>query len=144
MSGVMKANFEAVHQEVSPDGKYKPRGPMMTIQPVATARLIENDTPQPVRSEVSLDVKWKPRGPMMTIQPVATAQLIENDDTPPPPAKPDYSHFIGKHITEIHVFSLPRPHRILRPGDKMTMDYRPERLNISLDGEDIIRFVRWG
>jgi hypothetical protein len=37
-----------------------------------------------------------------------------------------------------------RPTRVLRPGDAMTMDYRPDRLNIYLDDDGSLVEVRAG
>jgi hypothetical protein len=34
--------------------------------------------------------------------------------------------------------------RVLRPGDAATMDFRPDRLNIELDGNDVIQSLRCG
>ncbi|KAI9376765.1 peptidase inhibitor I78 family-domain-containing protein [Aspergillus egyptiacus] len=39
---------------------------------------------------------------------------------------------------------LPESHRIVKPGDMMTMDHRPERLNIHVDENDNVRDVRYG
>ncbi|KAL2872109.1 uncharacterized protein BJX67DRAFT_341531 [Aspergillus lucknowensis] len=39
---------------------------------------------------------------------------------------------------------LPESHRILRPGDFKTMDFKPERLNIHVDENDNVRDVNYG
>ena len=39
---------------------------------------------------------------------------------------------------------LPESHRIVKPGDFTTMDYRPERLNIHLDENENVRDVNYG
>ena len=41
-----------------------------------------------------------------------------------------YQVLVGQQIGEIHTASLPDPHRIYGRGDMVTMDYRPDRLNI--------------
>ncbi|KAL4868335.1 hypothetical protein BDV12DRAFT_169808 [Aspergillus spectabilis] len=39
---------------------------------------------------------------------------------------------------------LPESHRILKPGSSMTMDHRPDRLNIHVDENDNVRDVNYG
>lgn len=46
-----------------------------------------------------------------------------------------YQVLVGQQASEIDEASLPVPHRIYGPGDAVTMDYRPNRLNIVV-GED--------
>ena len=41
-----------------------------------------------------------------------------------------YQVLIGQRTVEIHEPSLPRPYRIYARGDAVTMDHRPDRLNI--------------
>ncbi|KAE8346740.1 hypothetical protein BDV24DRAFT_158371 [Aspergillus arachidicola] len=57
----------------------------------------------------------------------------------------------GKTITEgtsdVTSFAkkdLPQSHRIVKPGDMMTMDYRPERLNVHLDDKGTVHDVNFG
>ncbi|EAL90318.1 hypothetical protein KXW98_008685 [Aspergillus fumigatus] len=61
------------------------------------------------------------------------------------------SKLVGKKISDstsdVTTFAkkdLPEHHRVLRPGDAMTMDHRPERLNIHLDEEDKVKDVHFG
>ncbi|KAL5691908.1 hypothetical protein ACP6JE_000376 [Aspergillus fumigatus] len=59
------------------------------------------------------------------------------------------SKLVGKKISDStsDTFAkkdLPEHHRVLRPGDAMTMDHRPERLNIHLDEEDKVKDVHFG
>ncbi|GFF77377.1 hypothetical protein IFM47457_04387 [Aspergillus lentulus] len=61
------------------------------------------------------------------------------------------SKLAGKKISDstsdVNTFAkkdLPEHHRVLRPGDGMTMDHRPERLNIHLDEEDKVKDVHFG
>ncbi len=49
-------------------------------------------------------------------------------------------YLTGQSIGEIDVATLPQPRRIIRPGEAVTMDYREDRTNIELDGND--RVVR--
>ncbi|KAL2832082.1 peptidase inhibitor I78 family-domain-containing protein [Aspergillus cavernicola] len=39
---------------------------------------------------------------------------------------------------------LPESHRIVKPGDAVTMDHRPERLNIHVDENENVHDVRFG
>ncbi|KAL4893885.1 hypothetical protein BDV59DRAFT_176379 [Aspergillus ambiguus] len=57
----------------------------------------------------------------------------------------------GKKISEsandVNSFpkkDLPESHRILNPGDPMTMDHRPDRLNVHLDKSGIVHDVNFG
>ncbi|KAI9041561.1 uncharacterized protein KD926_006635 [Aspergillus affinis] len=57
----------------------------------------------------------------------------------------------GKKISDspsdVNTFAkkdLPESHRIIKPGDAMTMDYRQERLNIHLGEDDIVHDVNFG
>ncbi|KAE8378106.1 peptidase inhibitor I78 family-domain-containing protein [Aspergillus bertholletiae] len=57
----------------------------------------------------------------------------------------------GKTITEetsdVTSFAkkdLPKSHRILKPGDMMTMDFRPDRLNVHLDDKGTVHDVNFG
>ncbi|BAE64245.1 unnamed protein product [Aspergillus oryzae RIB40] len=57
----------------------------------------------------------------------------------------------GKTITEgtsdVTSFAkkdLPQSHRIVKPGDMMTMDYKPERLNVHLDEQGTVHDVHFG
>ncbi|KAE8135493.1 hypothetical protein BDV38DRAFT_139989 [Aspergillus pseudotamarii] len=57
----------------------------------------------------------------------------------------------GKTITEgtsdVTSFAkkdLPESHRILKPGDMKTMDYKPERLNVHLDDKGTVHDVNFG
>lgn len=50
-----------------------------------------------------------------------------------------YQVLVGQPVGGVHTDSLPRPHRVYGPGDAVTMDYRPDRLNIIVgDGGEII------
>ncbi|EAU38845.1 conserved hypothetical protein [Aspergillus terreus NIH2624] len=61
------------------------------------------------------------------------------------------SKLAGKKISDstsdVNSFSkkdLPESHRILKPGDAMTMDHRPDRLNVHLDQSGIVHDVNFG
>ena len=59
------------------------------------------------------------------------------------PSQP-YQVLLGQQVGEIDRASLPAPHRIYGPGDAVTMDYRPERLNIVVDEDDTVVEVKCG
>ncbi len=67
------------------------------------------------------------------------------DDAPPPVmAEPDCSAFeawVGKPVDVEAVKATGRAYRILKPGDAMTMDFSPERINVETDekGEMVVR-----
>ena len=54
---------------------------------------------------------------------------------PQPCAAEAYQVLVGQPVGGVHTDSLPRPHRVYGQGDPVTMDYRPDRLNIVV-GED--------
>ncbi|WP_421858297.1 I78 family peptidase inhibitor [Oceanicaulis sp.] len=58
---------------------------------------------------------------------------------PQPCAAEAYQVLVGQPVGGVHTDSLPRPYRVYGPGDAVTMDYRPDRLNIVVgdDGEII-------
>jgi hypothetical protein len=43
------------------------------------------------------------------------------------------AYLVGQDIDEVDTATLPRPHRIIRPGMAVTMDYREDRTNFELD-----------
>ncbi|EAW07845.1 uncharacterized protein ACLA_025620 [Aspergillus clavatus NRRL 1] len=54
---------------------------------------------------------------------------------------------ISDSTSDVQTFAkkdLPESHRILRPGDAMTMDHRPDRLNVHLDEQDVVKDVNFG
>jgi len=65
-----------------------------------------------------------------------------------PPAMPgpdacgasDLQHLLGQPRKTLEGENITAPMRILPPGSAMTMDYRPDRVNVELDaGGDILR-----
>jgi hypothetical protein len=81
------------------------------------------------------------------------SMLGRGDSAPPPPLAPEApdmcgasarDYLLGQPIREIHLGSLGEHVRVIRPGDAVTMDYRPDRLNIELSEEDVILRVRCG
>lgn len=47
-------------------------------------------------------------------------------------------YLIGQHIGQIDLESLARTVRPIRPGQPVTMDHRPDRVNLDLDGDGVI------
>ncbi|WP_203293457.1 I78 family peptidase inhibitor [Maricaulis parjimensis] len=48
------------------------------------------------------------------------------------------AYLIGQAIGEVDLDSLAGNIRVIRPGDAVTMDHRPDRLNLDLDADDVI------
>ena len=75
---------------------------------------------------------------------------------PPPPQPPEedacgasrLGRFVGKEsslvMAEIASSAAGRPIRTVRPGDAVTMDHRPDRLNVELDTRGRITRLRCG
>jgi len=59
-------------------------------------------------------------------------------------AADQYQMLVGQPIGEVHTDSLPQPLRVYGPDQMVTMDYRPDRMNIVLDADDIVVEVRCG
>lgn len=63
-------------------------------------------------------------------------QTDVHSDVPPPSrevfvdAECDFEGWVGKPLDETGLKNTGRPYRILKPGDMMTMDHSPERINV--------------
>lgn len=55
-----------------------------------------------------------------------------------------YRALIGQPIEEIDIDALPRPLRVYPTGSRITMDYRPERLNVVVGTDGNVVRVRCG
>lgn len=88
---------------------------------------------------------------------LATACQSESPaETPPPPKPPaedtcgtaKVSRFLGQEATAAIEAEISAdtagPTRTIRPGDAVTMDFRPDRLNIELDESGKIKRLRCG
>ncbi|MGR3659754.1 MAG: I78 family peptidase inhibitor [Paracoccaceae bacterium] len=53
-------------------------------------------------------------------------------------------YLIGQDKSVVQTLQFSDPVRVLNPGDIMTMDFNPHRLNIMLDNAGIITEVRCG
>jgi len=68
---------------------------------------------------------------------------VEAPAGPPPEAgacaADAFQVLIGQPVGEVHQESLPMPHRIYERGDAVTLDHRPDRLNIVVgDGGTVV------
>lgn len=52
--------------------------------------------------------------------------------------------FVGQHVSALETVMLLGQVRVIRPGQMVTMDYLPTRLNIDLDNRDVISRLRCG
>ncbi|MBI1265383.1 MAG: peptidase inhibitor I78 [Alphaproteobacteria bacterium] len=59
-------------------------------------------------------------------------------------AAEQYQVLVGQRVDDIHTESLPSPRRVYAQGDMVTMDYRPDRLNIVTDARGVVIEVRCG
>ena len=53
----------------------------------------------------------------------------------------DLQVLVGQSATVLETMKFAQPVRILRPGMAVTMDYRPDRLNIEIDAQEKIARV---
>lgn len=79
----------------------------------------------------------------------SSGPLAQQEETVIPsmePAPCDFAAWNGlsRDAVEARVKETGRPNRILRPGQPMTMDYRPDRINVELDDNDIVVRVSCG
>lgn len=86
--------------------------------------------------------------------PVETAAVTPAPVDPAPPATDpaladtcnmtQYAALIGKPATDAGVPPAGATVRIIKPGDQVTMDFQPTRLNVDVDAAGIITGVRCG
>lgn len=55
-----------------------------------------------------------------------------------------YRDLVGRAVGEIDLDALPKPLRVHAVGSPITMDHRPERMNIVVGGGNLVRAVRCG
>lgn len=86
-----------------------------------------------------------PETPVMPAASTPEAPPVAETPTMPPEdacKATSYAALIGKPITEPGVPAEGPDVRYLRPNSQMTMDFRPDRLNIEIDASDIITGFR--
>jgi hypothetical protein len=59
-------------------------------------------------------------------------------------AAEQYQVLVGQRVDDVHTDSLPSPRRVYAQGDMVTMDYRPDRLNIVTNARGVVIEVRCG
>ncbi|MFN3835240.1 MAG: I78 family peptidase inhibitor [Glycocaulis sp.] len=80
------------------------------------------------------------------------ATMTDSEDTEPVVvdrsggecAAPQFQLLVGQLRGEIDVSTLPVPYRIYGRGDAVTMDYRPDRMNIVIGDNDRVERVSCG
>ena len=56
----------------------------------------------------------------------------------------DYANLIGQDATALERVLLLGPVRVIRPGDAVTMDFRPDRVNFKISEDETIRAIDCG
>lgn len=76
----------------------------------------------------------------------ALPQNIADENIPPPPSREDFTDdscdfeaWVGQKLDEEAVKATGRPHRIVKPGDAMTMDFRQDRINVEHEDGKVTR-----
>lgn len=81
---------------------------------------------------------------------LAGCTMTGPDAEPGPSETPDtcdaarFGDLIGQDVTALERRLHLGPVRVIRPGDMVTLDFRPERLNIRIDDNDVIESVECG
>ena len=71
-------------------------------------------------------------------------------DPPLPPQLEDtcgataFATLIGQNATALERVLLLGPVRVIRPGDAVTMDFRPDRVNFKIDDNETIQAIDCG
>ena len=67
------------------------------------------------------------------------------EDTMPGACDPDdFAHLIGQPRAAVEALTFDGPMRIIPPGARVTMDFRPDRINFDLDENGVVTRVRCG
>ena len=71
---------------------------------------------------------------------------IADENIPPPPNREDFTDescafdsWIGTKLDEETIKAEGRPYRIVKPGDAMTMDHNPDRINVEHSDGTVMR-----
>ncbi|SDE60873.1 I78 family peptidase inhibitor [Limimaricola pyoseonensis] len=81
---------------------------------------------------------------LLLLAPLLAAACASAPAAPPPPDRPQmpvedscaaapYARLIGQDATALERELILRPVRVIRPGDAVTMDFLPTRLNFEID-----------
>ncbi|MEZ5815032.1 MAG: I78 family peptidase inhibitor [Alphaproteobacteria bacterium] len=107
--------------------------------------------PHELRSSASATSNTGRRG-RVSVDNAAIAPLVRNPDARRSPADAqgascDFSSWVGMKVEQGMLDALKdakRPYRVLKPGDMMTMDHAPARVNFDLDNAGTITRVWCG
>ncbi len=55
-----------------------------------------------------------------------------------------FANLIGQEATALETTLLLGPVRVIRPGDMVTMDFRPDRVNFKIDANEVILAIDCG
>lgn len=93
----------------------------------------------------------------ITIAPLALALVAAcSTQTPVAPADPfpvgaadtcgaaPYTNLIGQNVTALEKVLILRQVRVIRPGDAVTEDFRPVRINFDISANETIRAITCG
>ena len=80
-------------------------------------------------------VDWHVRGE-------CSPQAIDLSDQPSCAAE-DLQGYVGQALSAVDP-EIVAGARVIRPGDAVTMDYRPDRLNVYLDSQDVVERINCG
>ncbi|MEL6838134.1 MAG: I78 family peptidase inhibitor [Pseudomonadota bacterium] len=56
----------------------------------------------------------------------------------------DYANLIGQDVTSLEKVLILGPVRVIRPGDMVTMDFLPDRINFGIDRDEKVIEVSCG
>ena len=84
----------------------------------------------------SADVEWHVQGE-------CSAQAVDFFDEADACGADDSQGYVGQPLSALDA-ELVADARVIRPGDAVTMDYRPSRLNVYLDANDVITRIVCG
>jgi hypothetical protein len=65
-------------------------------------------------------------------------------DTPDTCGASGLQSLLGEHPEAVTSILLQNPYRIIRPGEAVTMDFNPERINFEVDEQDLIARIYCG
>ena len=90
---------------------------------------------------------------ILLLAPLALAACVETAPLPPAPVDPmpvnacgalDLQFLVGERASVLETMRFSQQVRVIRPGQAVTMDYSPARLNIEVNGAERITRVSCG